>query len=304
LRYGLQTQNYSLTFLQGISLVMTSNISIASAIDLAADRLTHVGSRRLEAERLLCWTLGVGRSYLRAWPERELAPAQWSCFERLLQRRANGEPLAYIRGRQEFWSLDLRVTEATLIPRPETELVVELSLKRMNPERALKVADLGTGSGAIALAIASERPQAQVVATDISVAALDIARENRSCLGLDNVIFQLGDWFTPLSGKRFDLIVSNPPYIADGDPHLTQGGLGFEPNVALIAGSSGLEAIRHIAAAAREYLVDEGWLLLEHGYDQGPSLLELLTKLGYQQVADFYDLAGLPRVAVGQWRAC
>jgi release factor glutamine methyltransferase len=174
----------------------------------------------------------------------------------------------------------------------------------MNPEQALKVADLGTGSGAIALAIASERPQAQVVATDISGAALDIARENRSCLGFDNVIFQLGDWFTPLSGERFDLIVSNPPYIADGDPHLTQGGLGFEPNVALIAGSSGLEAIRHIAATAREYLVDEGWLLLEHGYDQGPSLLELLTKLGYQQVADFYDLAGLPRVAVGQWRAC
>ncbi|MGR6035014.1 MAG: peptide chain release factor N(5)-glutamine methyltransferase [Candidatus Nitrosoglobus sp.] len=283
---------------------MMSNTSIASAIALATGRLAHLDSGRLEAERLLCWILSVERSYLRAWPERELAPAQWNYLEQLLHRRANNEPFAYICGRQEFWSLVLHVNEATLIPRPETEQVVELSLERMNPGQALKVADLGTGSGAIALAIASERPQAQVIATDISAAALQVARENGCCLKLDNVAFRLGDWFVPLRGERFDLIASNPPYIAEGDPHLTQGGLCFEPSKALIAGGNGLEAIRHIATVARGYLVDGGWLLLEHGYDQGPSLLELLINLGYQQVADFYDLAGLPRVAVGQWRAC
>jgi release factor glutamine methyltransferase len=300
----LQTKNHSLTLLRLKSLVMTSNISIASAIAFATDRLAHLDSKHLEAEILLCWMLRVERSYLRIWPERQLLPVQWNCLEQLLQRRARGEPFAYIRGWQEFWSLNLRVTEATLIPRPETEQLVELSLKRMDPEQILKVADLGTGSGAIALAIASERPQAQVVATDISAAALEIARENKSRLGLDKVTFRLGDWFAPLIDERFDLIVSNPPYIAEGDLHLIQDGLCFEPNSALIAGDNGLASIRHIATVAREYLVDGGWLLLEHGYDQGQPLLALLTKLGYQQVADFCDLAGLPRVAVGQWRAC
>lgn len=277
------------------------NISIASAIDLAADRLTHIGDGRLEAEILLCWMLRVERSYLYAWSEQKLLPAQWEYFEQLLQRRTNGEPFAYIRGWQEFWSLELHVTNATLIPRPETEKVVELSLERMNPERALKVADLGTGSGAIALAIASERRQAQVIATDISVAALNVARENGNRLKLDNVAFYLGDWFTPLADKRFDLIVSNPPYIVKGDSHLTQGGLSFEPKTAFISGNNGLKAIYHIATVAREYLVNGGWLVLEHGYDQGPPLLKLLAKLGYQQIADFCDLAGLPRVAIGRW---
>lgn len=283
---------------------MAPHISIVSAMELAADRLASTGSGRLEAELLLSYLLEVERSYLHAWPEQELTSVQWSCFEQLLQRRAKGEPLAYIRGRQEFWSLDLRVTEATLIPRPETEQLVEETLKRMALEQSLKIADLGTGSGAIALAIGSERPQAQVMGTDISAAALAVARENGSRLGLENVTFRRGDWFAPLRGERFDLLVSNPPYIAEGDPHLTQGGLEFEPDTALIAGDRGLEAIRHIATGAREHLVEGGWLLLEHGYDQGPLLLELLTTLGYRQVVDFCDLAGMSRVVVGQWRAC
>ncbi|QBQ54047.1 peptide chain release factor N(5)-glutamine methyltransferase [Nitrosococcus wardiae] len=283
---------------------MVPNISIASVIELAADRLASTGSGRLEAELLLSFLLEVERSSLHAWPERELTSVQWSRFEQLLQRRAKGEPLAYIRGRQEFWSFDLRVTEATLIPRPETEQLVEESLKRMASEQPLKIADLGTGSGAIALAIGSERPRAQVIGTDISAAALAVARENGRCLGLENVTFRRGDWFTPLGGERFHLLVSNPPYIAEGDPHLTQGGLEFEPDTALIAGDKGLGAIRHIATGAREHLVEGGWLLLEHGYDQGPSLLELLTTLGYRQVVDFCDLAGVPRVVVGQWRPC
>lgn len=281
-----------------------ANISIVSAIGIAAERLAFMDSAHLEAERLLCYLLEVKRSYLHAWPEQELTPAQWSCFEQLLQRRAGGEPLAYIRGWQEFWSLELRVTAATLIPRPETEQLVELALKRMAVEQGLKVADLGTGSGAIALAIASERPQAQVVGTDVSAAALEVARENGRRLGLDNVTFRLGDWFAPLAGEHFDLIASNPPYIAAGDPHLLQNGLDFEPDRALVAGAQGLEAIRHIATVTRQYVVDGGWLLLEHGYDQGPPVVELFTKLGYRQVASFRDLAGLPRVVAGQWRAC
>lgn len=282
---------------------MASTVSLAAAIDLAAKCLIHVDNGRFEAEILLCYALGVGRSYLRAWPERELMPSQWSAFEQLLQRRVQGEPLAYIRGRQEFWSLDFRVTEATLIPRPETEQLVELVLQRMDSERAYQVADLGTGSGAIALAIASERPRAQVVATDVSAAALEVARGNGSRLGFDNVTFRLGDWFIPVAGQRFDFIVSNPPYVAAGDPHLSRGDLRFEPGTALIAGDNGLEAIHSIAVAAREYLADGGWLLLEHGYDQNPSAVALLATLEYQQVGSYCDLAGLPRVVAGQWQA-
>ncbi|BAW81038.1 modification methylase HemK [Candidatus Nitrosoglobus terrae] len=280
-----------------------SNISIASAIAVATYQLTHLDNGRLEAERLLCWVLKVERSYLYAWPERGLTVIEWSYLKQLLQRRANHEPFAYICGRREFWSLILRVSKATLIPRPETEQVVELALKRMNLEEQLKIADLGTGSGAIALAIASERPQAQVIATDISPAAIQVAEENRKNLDLNNVVFRLGDWLTPLGDERFDLIVSNPPYIAEEDPYLTQGSLCFEPYQALVAGTDGLEALAYIARVAREHLVNGGWLILEHGYNQGSFLLKLLIKLGYQQVADFYDLAGLPRVAVGQWWA-
>lgn len=283
---------------------MATNISLAAAIDFAAEHLAQEDNGRLEAEALLCYALGVERGYLRAWPERELIPSQWSSFEQLLRRRAKGEPLAYIRGWQEFWSLKLRVTEATLIPRPETEQLVELALQRMDPERAYKVADLGTGSGAIALAIASERHLAQVAATDISAAALEVAQENARSLGLDKIVFYSGDWFSPLAGQRFDLIISNPPYIAEGDPHLSQRDLRFEPKTALISSDSGLEAIRSIAIAAREYLVEGGWLLLEHGYDQGPSAVALLAVLGYQQVNGYCDLAGLSRVAAGQWQAC
>lgn len=281
--------------------MFNSSVSLAAAIDFAAKRLSHVDNGRFEAEALLCHALGVERSYLHAWPERELTSSQRGDFGQLLQRRARGEPLAYIRGRQAFWSLDLRVTRMTLIPRPETEQIVELVLQRMDSERVYKVVDLGTGSGAIALAIASERPRSQVIATDISAAALAVAEENRSCLGLDNVVFRPGNWFTPLTGHRFDFVVSNPPYIAEGDPHLSRGDLRFEPDTALIAGSGGLEAIRSIAVAARDYLVDGGWLLLEHGYDQGAPATALLAALGYQSVNSYRDLAGLSRVVVGQW---
>ncbi|ABA56919.1 [protein release factor]-glutamine N5-methyltransferase [Nitrosococcus oceani ATCC 19707] len=283
---------------------MTLNFSIAEAIEFAGNRLVSGDGGRLEAERLLAYLLKVERSYLYAWSDRRLTPTQWVSFQRLLQRRAKGEPLAYIRGWQEFWSLNLQVTEATLIPRPETEQVVELALQRLDLERALNVADLGTGSGAIALAMGSERPRARVIATDVSAETLEVARENGRRLGLCNVTFRLGDWFVPLVGERFHLIASNPPYIAEGDPHLTQNGLAFEPDIALIAKDKGLGAARHIAMTAREHLLDGGWLLLEHGYEQGPSLLALFTQLGYQQVADFCDLAGLPRVVAGQWRAC
>ena len=278
--------------------------SIAAALDIAVERLAPGNYGRLEAETLLCHVLATERSYLYAWPERELSARQWHCFERLLERRVKGEPVAYIRERQEFWSLDLRVTAATLIPRPETELLVELTLQCMPLAMHLRGADLGTGSGAIALAIASERPQAQVIATDLSIAALEVAQENARRLGLANVVFQQGDWLTPLAGQRLDFVISNPPYVAAGDPLLLQGALPFEPNMALIGGDTGLEAIQIIAVGARSVLKTGAWLLLEHGYNQGPAVLKLLRTLGYEDVAGYCDLSGIPRAAAGRWSAC
>jgi release factor glutamine methyltransferase len=275
--------------------------SIAAALKIAVERLATGNYGRFEAEALLCHVLATDRSHLHAWPEQELSASQWRCFVQVLDRRAKGEPVAYIRGQQEFWSLDLQVTSATLIPRPETELLVELALQRIPSKVQWQGADLGTGSGAIALALASERPHVKVVATDISAAALEVAQENARRLGLANVKFQQGDWLAPLASQRFDFIVSNPPYVAVGDPHLFQGALPFEPDTALIGGDTGLEAIQAIAVGARKLLTVGAWLLLEHGYNQGPAALELLKGLGYKNVAGFSDLAGVPRAVVGQW---
>lgn len=195
------------------------------------------------------------------------APAR-ARFEALLARRQAGEPVAYLLGRQGFWSLELEVSPATLIPRPETELLVELALARLPAGQSLRVADLGTGSGAIALALARERPQAHVVATDASAEALTVARRNAARLGLGRVEFRDGDWLVPLAQERFDLIASNPPYIEQDDPHLAQGDLRFEPPAALASGADGLDAIRVIVRDAGRHLHPGGWLLLEHGWNQ------------------------------------
>jgi len=258
---------------------------------------------RVDAERLLMHALGVDRAWLFAHGLEPIAAEQAARFDALVARREHGEPVAYIIGRQGFWNLDLEVSPATLIPRPETELLVELALERLPQDAPCTVADLGTGSGAVALALASERPRARVTASDISASALAVARANARRLGLGNVTFVQGSWFEPLQGGRFDLIVSNPPYIEDTDPHLAQGDLRFEPRHALASGMDGLDAIRQIAVEARHHLVAMGWLLLEHGHAQGTGVREVLQTHGYVEVSTIRDLEHRERVTLGRHNA-
>jgi len=270
--------------------------------DLLAAASRRLGGARLEAELLLAHALGVSRARLYAWPEHEPEPVQREAFDRLIAARERGEPIAYLTGRREFWSLDLAVTPDVLIPRHETELLVELALDRIASDRQVRVADLGTGSGAIALALARERPLARVTATDASAAALDVAGRNAARLGIGNVAFTVGDWYTALGDARFDLIVSNPPYIAAGDAHLAQGDLRFEPAAALASGADGLDAIRRIVADAPEHLADGGVLLLEHGFDQSLRVRALLDAAGFQNVTSVSDNGGHERVTLGTKR--
>ncbi|MBL8251831.1 MAG: peptide chain release factor N(5)-glutamine methyltransferase [Candidatus Competibacter sp.] len=256
---------------------------------------------RLDAELLLAQALPRSRAHLLAWPERVPTSEQAARFSAWLERRLAGEPVAYLLGRREFWSLELAVTPDTLIPRPETELLVELALARLPAEGPVAVADLGTGSGAIALALAVERPLARIVATDLSPSALVIARANAGRLGVANVEFRQGDWCAPLSGERFQLIASNPPYVAMADPRWRSGELRFEPAEALVAGDDGLDALRAIIARAPERLSPGGWLLLEHGYDQGEAVPALLRQRGFVELSDHRDTAGVSRCACGRW---
>lgn len=269
------------------------------ALRAAATRLPGPDARH-EAEHLLLQVLGRDRAWLFAHGDDSLTEPQAAAFEALLNRRAAGEPLAYLLGRRGFWTLDLQVSPATLIPRPETERLVELALERLPDDRTLRVADLGTGSGAIALALASERPQAQVVATDVSEDALRVAQANARANRIANVAFRCGSWLAPLADERFDLIASNPPYIAEGDPHLGRGDLRFEPPTALSSGADGLDAIREIVATAPAHLLPGGWLLLEHGWDQGAAIRALLLAAGFVEVATWTDLEQRDRVTLGR----
>lgn len=253
-----------------------------------------------DARLLLAHALGKSQAWLYAHGEDCAGPGLPAHFEDLLQARLAGEPVAYLLGKRGFWTLDLAVTPDTLIPRPETELLVQLALQRLPATGQLEAADLGTGSGAIALALAVERPDARIVATDASAGALTVARANAAQHGLDNVRFAQGDWFGPLHGQRFHLIASNPPYIAEGDPHLQRGDLRFEPVAALASGQDGLHAIRRIAAAAPEHLYEGGWLLLEHGWDQGPAVRGILAAAGFDHIATEQDLEARDRVTLGR----
>ena len=271
--------------------------TLAATLDAATAALRSASpTPRLDAEVLVHHVCGATRADRILYPQRVLSDAQQSALAALIERRVNGEPIAYLTGRREFWSLEIEVSPATLIPRPETELLVERALARLPLDGVAGVVDLGTGSGAIALAIAYERPQLQVVATERSAAALAVARANAERLGLTNVELHQGDWFAPLAGRRFDVIVSNPPYVRADDPHLSQGDVRFEPREALVAGADGLEAIRQIAEAARTHLEPGGWVLLEHGYDQAAAARALFRRQRYHPIVSYRDLARHERV--------
>ena len=263
--------------------------------------LRECGLPRLEAELLLCSILGCERVWLVAHTEETIDSSTARSAQARFARRRAGEPVSYITGCREFYGRTLRVAPAVLIPRPETELVVELALERLCPGAPARVLELGTGSGAIAIALASERPGLAIVASDVSKAALALARRNARDHGAE-IDFVLSDWFDALKPGQFDLIVSNPPYVAAGDAHLERSDVRFEPRLALVGGEDGLDCIRRIAADARTRLQSGGWLLLEHGYDQKDRCVELLLELGYADVGDFQDLAGWPRVCAGVWR--
>jgi release factor glutamine methyltransferase len=272
---------------------------IGGVLSQAEAALTDSDTPRLDAELLLAHTLDKRRTWLHTWPDRPVSREQADTFEQLLRRRLQGEPIAHILGQQPFWTLDLKVTADTLIPRPESELLVEQALSLTPEDQPWQIADLGTGSGAIALAIASERPMARLIATDQSQAALAVARENATAHGLDNVVLRHGSWFEPLQGERFALILSNPPYIAAADPHLGRGDLRFEPDSALRSGSDGLDDLRQIVAGAPGHLQAGGWLMVEHGYDQGNAVRSLFQQHRYQAIATRRDLGGQERITCG-----
>jgi release factor glutamine methyltransferase len=252
---------------------------------------------RADAELLLAAAMHRPRSWLYAHADEAPAPEALRRFQDLLDRRQRGEPVAYILGRREFWSLDLEVGSDTLVPRPETELLVELALERLPIAAPARVIDLGTGSGAIALAVASERPQARVTAVDASAPALAFAQRNGARLGLERVRFLRSDWFSAVRDESFELVLSNPPYLADDDPHLREGDLRFEPAMALSCGRDGLEALRRICADAPARLAAGGWLLFEHGLSQGEAARTLLAEAGLESVQTWRDLEGRERVS-------
>ncbi|MDO6583775.1 peptide chain release factor N(5)-glutamine methyltransferase [Photobacterium sp. 2_MG-2023] len=278
------------------------NPAIDVALKQAVTQLMNAGSDspQLDAAVLLCHVLDKPRSYLLTWPEKVLTDEQSAAFSALLARRESGEPVAYITGEREFWSLPLKVAPHTLIPRPDTERLVEAALEKM--PAAASVLDLGTGTGAIALSLASERPDCQFTGIDLRPEAVALAEENRRALQLQNVRILCGSWFNPLpENARFDVIVGNPPYIDANDPHLASGDVRFEPRTALVAEDAGLADIRHICSQSRTFLTPGGWLLLEHGYQQGEAVRGIFSNLGYQQVITVQDYAGQDRVSLGCW---
>ncbi|RRV08473.1 peptide chain release factor N(5)-glutamine methyltransferase [Pseudomonas sp. v388] len=267
---------------------------------LRSAELPDSPTARLDAELLLAAALGKPRSFLHTWPERIVTTEAALMFADYLQRRRAGEPVAYILGQQGFWKLDLEVAPHTLIPRPETEMLVEAALELVPGFAPADVLDLGTGTGAIALALANERRQWNVTAVDRVPQAVALAERNRLRLQLNNAVVLESHWFSALQGRRFDLIISNPPYIAEADPHLSRGDVRFEPSSALTAGHDGLDDLRTIIAQAPTHLKEGGWLLLEHGYDQGAAVRDLLTGHGFERIQTRRDLGDHERISFGR----
>ncbi|MCF5708560.1 peptide chain release factor N(5)-glutamine methyltransferase [Pseudomonas syringae] len=266
---------------------------------LRSAELPDSPTARFDAELLLAAALGKPRSFLHTWPERIVSTEAALTFSGYLQRRRAGEPVAYILGQQGFWKLDLEVASHTLIPRPETEMLVEAALELVPTFAPAEVLDLGTGTGAIGLALASDRRQWKITAVDRVLEAVALAERNRSRLQLDNAAVLESHWFSALQGRQFDLVISNPPYIAESDPHLAAGDVRFEPSSALTAGPDGLDDLRTIISEAPAHLRPGGWLLLEHGYDQGPAVRELLIRHGFERIQTRRDLGEHERITFG-----
>jgi len=273
--------------------------SIKNLLTFAREKLVDVASARFDAEILMAHVLESKRSFLYANPELELPDNRSDTFKKLIKQRVQGQPVAYLTESSEFWSLPLKVNPAVLIPRPDTERLVEAALLKIPENADWRIADLGTGSGAIALAIASERPKCEIHATDISPAAIEVARENANRPGFGHIRFHCGSWNEPLKGK-FHLVVSNPPYIDANDPHLANGDLRFEPRDALCPGADGLSAIREISPLAQAMLVDGGWLMFEHGWEQGPATRQVMLDAGFVNIETLQDLQGHDRVTLGE----
>ena len=269
--------------------------TVSEALDVAQQRIDST-----DARVLLRHVTGRDSAYLIARADAQLPAEVQAAYDALVDRRAAGEPVAYLTGEREFYGRSFKVTPAVLIPRPETELLVDLALERMPRNVPTRVLELGTGSGCVAIALASERSHCKIVATDQSIDALSVARRNAFSLHVGNIAFLQSDWFEGLRRERFDLVISNPPYVATGDPHLTQGDLRFEPQAALTAGEDGLDAIRTLVKGARSYLEAGGWLLLEHGHDQAAKARALLREAAYREIFSAHDLAGIERVSGGR----
>lgn len=282
---------------------MTSNTQLIQVVQLIEDATKQLqvvsDSSRLDTEFLLCYVLKKDRSFLRAWPEHELEQQQFHSFQQLLKQRIQGKPIAHIIGERGFWSLNLNVTPDTLIPRPDTERLVELALEIIPKNADWKILDLGTGTGAIGLSLAKENPACHITVTDQSIAALDIAKQNTEKNKISNVEFIQSNWFEQLGSRQFNMIVSNPPYIKESDPHLQQGDVRFEPLSALTSGTDGLNDIRIIIQNSQSHLTQKGVLLIEHGYDQAGAVCDLLKAANFTQVNDYKDDNDNPRVAIG-----
>ncbi|WP_331351165.1 peptide chain release factor N(5)-glutamine methyltransferase [Cellvibrio sp. UBA7671] len=280
-----------------------NTLSIAQCLQLAHELESLSDSARLDIELILCHVLQKNRTYLFTWPDKVLSPEQAETFQIFFNRRKSGEPIAHILGQREFWSLPLAVNNSTLIPRPDTELLVEIVLELFAgdvPQQKRSCLDLGTGTGAIVLAIASEKPDWQLVGVDKSADAVALAEQNRDQLHFSHVQIKQSDWFSAITAQQFDVIVSNPPYIDPQDPHLEQGDVRFEPRSALIADNKGLADIELIIQQSWNFLCEQAWLLLEHGYDQGQAVRELFAARGFVQVETRTDLGGNERVTLGR----